>query len=38
MRRFTRKGRALVALGTVFGAAVLAAAMPLAAIAANWGP
>jgi hypothetical protein len=38
MRRITHKGRALVALGTVLAAAVLAAAMPLTALAANWGP
>jgi hypothetical protein len=38
MRRITIKRRALVALATVLGAALLAAAMPLAAVAANWGP
>lgn len=38
MRRITFKCRALLALATVFGAALLAAAAPLTAMAANWGP
>jgi hypothetical protein len=38
MRRFTGKGRALVAFGTLLGAAVIAVASPLTAMAANWGP
>jgi hypothetical protein len=38
MRRITCKGRALLALATLFGATLVAAAMPLAAMAANWGP
>jgi hypothetical protein len=38
MRRFTRKRRALVALATAIGATLLAAAAPLTAMAANWGP
>jgi hypothetical protein len=37
MRRITQKSRALVALATVLAASILAAALPLVAMAANGG-
>ncbi len=38
MRRFTDRSRRLVALATVLGAVLLAAAMPIVATASNAGP
>ena len=38
MRRFTDRSRRLVALATVLGAVLLAAAMPVVAAASNAGP